>query len=402
MSAHPRPGLLRRPGFPHLCAATFTYFTAMGLGMAVLPTFMLGPVGGTKLELGLAIAAFSVMSLLLRPAVVPAARRVAPPVLMAAGAALVGGSQLLLVANLPAAAIVPLRGVAGAGESFFFVLASAAAYDLVPRDRQGEAMTYFSAALSAGLLVSPVGGLLLRRHAGYHSVWLVQGGLYLLTAALAASLTIPLLPAAKRRGPRLLHRAGIRPGLLLGANTWSSSAFTTFTALYVAHRGHGDATPEFAVFAVALIGIRLIAARALDRVDLRLLAAGSFALQALALVLFTVARTTPELLLCSGLIGAGAGVAYPSLMALAVRSAPPGDRTEVLATATAFFDAGYAVSALALALALQLAGYPAVYACAAAVLTTAALTLVPALSAAGIGASEHPSETRAARSDTTT
>jgi len=367
--------LLRNRAFVQLCAACFAYFAGMGLGIPVLPAFILGPAGGTTLQVGAAVAIFSVSSLVLRPLVVPVARRIPPSRLMAAGALLVGAADAALILDPAPNAIVAVRAVGGAGEALFFVLASSAVYDLVPSGRQGAAMSYFSAFLSAGLLGSPVLGELVRVHAGYDAVWTIGFGLCALAALLSVSLRLPRLAAAPGGRGRLLHPAALGPGFLLAVNTWGGAAFGTFTALHLAHLGLGGAAPEFAVFAVVMLGVRLVGAGLLDRLDPRATAGVALALEAAGLTTIALAHARPLLLAASALLAVGSAFAYPALMSLAVRSAPPQERTEVLATATACFDAGFALATLALAAALRLSGYPAVYLLAAAVTVGGAFAL---------------------------
>lgn len=367
--------LLRNRAFVQLCLACFAYFAGMGLGVPVLPAFILGPAGGTTLQVGVAVAIFSVSSLVLRPLVVPVARRVAPSRLMAAGALLVGTADAALILDPGPNAIIAARAVGGAGEALFFVLASSAVYDLVPSRRQGAAMSYFSAFLSAGLLGSPVLGEVVRVRAGYDAVWAIGFGLCALAALLSVSLRLPRLAAAHGARMRLLHPGALGPGLLLAVNTWGGAAFGTFTALYLAHLGLGGAAPEFAVFAVVMLGVRVVGAGLLDRLDPRATAGVAFALQAAGLTTIAVAHTRPLLLAASALLAVGSAFAYPALMSLAVRVAPQEERTEVLATATACFDGGFALATLALAAALRVAGYPAVYVLAAAVTVGGALVL---------------------------
>ena len=366
--------LRRNAAFVRLCAACFLYFAAVGIGTPVLPQFILGPAGGTTFAVGVAVGVFSVTSLALRPFVVPLARRFPPPRLVAAGALLVGLGEGLLVLDPTPSAIIALRAAAGAGEALFFVLASAAVYDLVPEPRHGAAMSYFSGLLSAGLLGSPVVGELLRQHAGYDAVWIAGFALCLCTVPLCLSLRLPRPPPRAGR-LRLLHPAALRPGLLLAANTWAGAAFGTFGALYVSHLGLGGAAPEFAVFATVLIGIRIAGAGLVDRVDPRRAACAALSIETASLVLFALAGSRPLLLLGSALLATGAALAYPALMALAVRSVPRAERTEAIATVTACFDAGFAAAALGLAAALDLAGFAAVFGSAAAVTALGALAV---------------------------
>jgi MFS family permease len=368
--------LLGNRAFVRLCVACFVYFTGIGVGVPVLPAFILGPAGGTTLQVGAAVAVFSLASLVLRPLVVPVARRVAPPLLMAGGALLVGCADAVLILDPGANLVVVVRAIGGAGEAMFFVLASSAVYDLVPAGRQGAAMSYFSAFLSAGLLGSPVVGELMRVHMGYDAVWAMAFALCAIAAAMTASLRIPRLSARRAgSGLRLVHPAAIGPGLLLAVNTWAGAAFSTFTALYVTHLGLGGAAPEFAVFGIVLLGVRVVGARLLDRVNPRRTGGVALALQAGALAAIAMAHTRPLLLIASTVLAVGAAFAYPALMSLAVRSVPDDERTEAVATATACFDAGFAVATLALAAALQLEGYAAVYGLAAGVTAAGALVL---------------------------
>jgi predicted MFS family arabinose efflux permease len=358
-----------------LCAAAFAYFAAMGVGAPVLPGYVLGPAGGTKLELGLAVAAFSLSSLLLRPFVVPMARRWSPARLVAAGALVVGVAEGLLVLAPPPELVVLLRALAGVGEAVFFVLLSSAVYDLVSPAHQGRAMSYFSAVLSAALLGSPVLGELVRQRAGYAAVWILVFGLCAVAALLTWTLPLARQPAAAAPGLRIVHRSGLGPGLLLAVNTWGGAAFITFLALYVAQLGLGGAAPEFAAYGVVVLAARVLGARALDHADPRAAALFALALQSISMLLFAFARSSLALVACSGLFGAGTAFGYPALMSMAIRTAPAAERAEVVATMTACFDAGYAAAALTLAGAFALAGFSAVFLCAGAVLAAGAAVL---------------------------
>jgi MFS family permease len=143
----------------------------------------------------------------------------------------------------------------------------------------------------------------------------------------------------------------------------------------------GYAAVWTAAFAIVLVLVRVAGAGALDRVDVRLIALVALAAQAASLVLLALARTTATLTVCSGLVGAGVALAYPALMSMAIGAAPEGERPEVIATATACFDGGYAASSLLLAVALQLGGYVAVYGSAAGVLVSGALALLISIAA---------------------
>jgi predicted MFS family arabinose efflux permease len=76
----------------------------------------------------------------------------------------------------------------------------------------------------------------------------------------------------------------------------------------------------------------------------------------------------------AGLVGVSQALAFPALLALAVRRSCSGDRTSAIATFTGCFEVGLASSAIVLGVVLDRLGFAGLYGVAAAV---SALALVP-------------------------
>ncbi len=62
-----RPGTVFTPGFVALTASDLAYFTAAGALIGGTPLFVTGPLGSGPAAVGLALGAFSVSTLVLRP-----------------------------------------------------------------------------------------------------------------------------------------------------------------------------------------------------------------------------------------------------------------------------------------------------------------------------------------------
>ena len=129
------------PGFVALAAAALAFFVAGGLVLPIAPRFAKFALEADSIGVGVALGSFSVAALLLRPFVGWSADRFGrKPLLIGGSLITVGALALHLVAN-DIVVFIAARSLLGAGEGFFFVAALAAAADIAPEARRGEAIT---------------------------------------------------------------------------------------------------------------------------------------------------------------------------------------------------------------------------------------------------------------------
>src|SRR5919197_1539496 len=370
-SSSPADSRWRGPAL--LTLAAFAYFLALGLGIPTLPRYLTGPLGGSSAQVGVAVAAFSVTAILARPLVAPAARRVAPSALLVFGAATVGAATATTAVARSVAAVIALRALAGIGEAFFYVLAASAVYALVPEERHARAQSRFSAVVAAGILVGPVVAEALRPHTGYAAIWLLGGGLCAGACACAAPLPLPREAPGAGVGT-VLARAAVLPGLVVAAQTWAMAAFSVFVALYAADLQLGSAGASFAVVAIVVLTVRTVGAGVFDAGQPVAIASSAMVAATAGLALLAAAPSRAALLVAAALIGVSQALAFPSLLALAVRRTGPGERTSAIATFTGCFEVGLASAAVVLGVVLDHLGFAGLYGVAAAV---SALALVP-------------------------
>jgi MFS family permease len=138
---------LLTPAFLAVSLASLAYFIADGITIPILQTFVVGPLGGDRVAVGIAYGAFSLTALILRPLAGSFSDRRGRRPLIVGGAALfaVGVLGHLVATTVPI--LVVMRLVMGAGEAFVFVGVLSAASDLAPEGRRGEAISYFSSRL---------------------------------------------------------------------------------------------------------------------------------------------------------------------------------------------------------------------------------------------------------------
>lgn len=362
------------PAFVALTLAELAYFTAEGMSIPLTPLFAAGPLGADPAGVGLAVGAFAISALLLRPW----AGRLAD--VQGRRPLLVGGAlcyAAVMAAHLFAPdliTLIALRLALGVAEAFFFVAAVAAVADLAPPGRTGEAVSFNSLALYLGIAVGPFIGEQLLRLGGFTAGWL--GGAAL---ALAAALIASRVPETARRMDRatgrvvLIHRQAVGPGLGLLCGIGGMAGFLAFVALYARDLGMAGAGLPLLLLGGTVVGCRIVFARLPDRVPPFRLGAGALALTAVGLAVAALVQSVPGLLLGAAILGIGIAFTTPAFFAAIVSRVSPSERGAAMGTASAFLDLALGGGPVLLGIVAGFGGVPLALAVAAGVAATGAV-----------------------------
>lgn len=340
-----RPSLLT-PMFLTVAAAELAYFTADGVLLPALPRYVEGPLAGGNVAVGLVIGAFSLSAFFLRPWAGRLADRRGRRILMVAGAAVFAASVAgyLMAGSIPA--LVAMRLLTGVGEALFFVGALSANVDLAPPERRGEAMSFASLALYIGIGAGPFLGESVIDRFGFASAWWLA--IALAVAAVALSLRLPAMKpgeeqTAPAEGARLVHPAGLLPGLVLLAAIWGMAGFLTFVPLYALDLHMGGASLVLGLFAGIVVLIRSVGARIPDRIGPGRATRIALSLTCIGLAVMGTWRTPTGLVAGTVLLGLGVALFTPALFALALEGIPANERGAVMGTTSAFLDLAFGV-----------------------------------------------------------
>ncbi|MBA3429957.1 MAG: MFS transporter, partial [Actinobacteria bacterium] len=286
MPARPR---LVTPLFFLITCSTFAYFVSVGSLIPILPRYATGPLAGGDASVGVIIGAFAVAAVVLRPFVGRISDRRGRRILMVGGAGIVAASTAGYVFADSLAELVALRALTGAGEAGFYVGAATVINDIAPDERRGEALSFFSLALFAGLAVGPVIGETVLGEQSFAAVWLVSAA----SAALAAVFglwvtdTRPEIEPSNKGIP-LIHPAGLLPGAALGTIICGLAGFDSFVPLYALDLGLGGSRLVFVVFSAVVLLIRSFGARLPDLLGRQRMASAGLTCTALGLTLIGV------------------------------------------------------------------------------------------------------------------
>lgn len=341
--------------FVMVTAATFGYFTSLGTLLPTLPRYVEDELGGGGVAVGVVVGSFAFSAAAVRPLAGRLGDLRGRRVLIVGGSALAGFSMLgyALVDDLPA--LVVLRLITGLGEACVFVGAATAIQDMAPEDRRGEAASYFSVALYAGLALGPVLGEWLLAEHGFDTVWLAAGSAAL--AAMVLGLGTPAMPPGDRQPFRFLHPAAVGPGLVLFLGLLPFIGFAAFVALYGPAVSIDDTAPVFLLYAGLVLAIRVAGARLPDQLGWR--RASTIALVATAaggLVLATWGAAA-GVWVATALLSVGMALLFPALFAAMLASVPLAERGQAVGTFSLFFDLASGIGPPLLGVVVSLASY---------------------------------------------
>jgi MFS family permease len=365
LSASSRPGSeprLASPAFVVLAVATLAFFVAGGLVLPVAPRFAKLALDADALGFGISIGAFSIGSLLLRPVVGWSSDRFGRRPLLIGGSLVTVAALLLHVVAADLLVFTLARCALGAGEAFFFVAALAAASDIAPEERRGEAISYLSLSLYLGIAIGPPLAEWIFAAGSYAAVWIAAAAVA--GAAVVLSLFVPeSAPAASdelaRRSVkgRLFHPAGILPGVVILFGLWGMAGFFTFLPLYTPEIGMDGAGLPLTAYALVVVVLRIVGATWPDRFGAARLSGAALAISAIGLTMIGVIPTSLGLLLGTLVFAAGVAFTMPALLALAVSRVPATERGMVVGTTTVFLDLAFGAAPVVLGFVADASGY---------------------------------------------
>lgn len=349
--------------FVALAIADLAYFTSAGVLILVTPLFARGPLGADPVGVGIAVGAFSVTALVLRPWSGRESDRRGRRPLLVAGAALAAVAILAHTVTTDLAVLVLLRLVLGVAEAIFFVAGFAMLADLAPRGREGEALSFNSLALYLGIAFGPLLGELMLDIGGFPLAWVGAAVLALVAAGLSLRLPVTGRQADGPPGPMvLIHRGVAWPSAGLFTGVAAMAGFLAFVAIYgrddLAMAGSG---PVLLVFGLIVVGCRIAFAKLPDRVPPFRLASAALALIAVGMATTGLVTTVPGLFVGAAMMAVGVAFVTPAFFAAIARGLDPSERGAAFGTVSIFLDLAFGGGPVVLGLIVAAADIPTAF-----------------------------------------
>jgi len=241
---------------------------------------------------------------------------------------------------------------------------------VVPKERYGEGIGYFTLGQTVATGIGPFIGLLLIQHGSFDSV--------IISSAAASALGLVILPFLSVRNLQLTpeqaeETKGLRLTSYIEPKVIPVSAVMllvylcyasviSFLALYSEEaRLLGTATFFFIVFAVLVLITRPFVGRRFDTKGENSIIYPAIPVYAIGLAILSQARHGAVLLLAAGVMGLGFGAIQSATQATAVRISPPHRMGLAISTYYTFADVGAGVGPLLCGLLVPVAGYRGMY-----------------------------------------
>jgi MFS family permease len=353
--------ILTRP-FVLTVVVEFGVCLSIGMLLAVIPVYADEQLGVGSFGVAAAVVAVSPMLLVVQPLAGRVGDRRGRRVLVVAGALIAGISVAGYTLTSSLGLLIGLRLFTGVGEGLVLVGAATMIADLAPPHRRGEALSLYSLGLWAGLALGPLLGELVLGEDRFDAVWLVAGGCCVLAALLGLALpeTGQRLSSGDEFG-RLVHPAAIGPGLVLAFMVLGFAGLGTFGALYARDLGLDGAGAVFLTYAAVIVATRIVGRQIPDRLGPKRTAGFALVLLASGLLVIGLWNVPAGLFAGTVVVGLGHALAFPSLMTLAVNSAPASERSSVVGTFSAFTELGFLFGSLTLGAIASRVGYDGIF-----------------------------------------
>ena len=329
-------------------AITIAIHVAAYMLNAVLP-FRATELGASGTQVGLLFSVTAGVAMFLRPVVGGWVDRFGARTVLVPGVAVLALSSLgFHAAGTPGALILLMAGV-GLANGLVSTAAGVLAAQATAPAHRGEALGIYYLATSLAVAVAAPAGIALLRTGG------IAWTFYLVTVLAASILvfTLTLTPPATRRaappggGLRLWSRHALGAAAVMVLVTLGQSSVIGFVPLYAERHGLGEWIGWFfALYSTWMILCRAVLRGLSDQVGRAQVIAPAMAATALGFLVLALPPTGRSLLAAALLLGSGASLTYPTMIALLVDRTPDQERGLAMGTLSASWDVGVVIGSV--------------------------------------------------------
>jgi MFS family permease len=353
---------LKSRSFIFICFFTFFYFGSHYLLFPTLPQFVQS-IGGTTSQIGIVIAIFTLISVVVRPSMAKTADTFGRKKILILGA---GVSMVMFFLYSRVGSVVPLyllRAIHGIAHASCLGVSFAYVADMAPINRRGEVMGVFGVANVFGMAVFPaIGSVIITTTHSFPILFSVA--VILAVAAFTSLFFLDEFTPGVLRGDNKVSLVSIirqRPVLVASLALFTTScvfgSVSTFVPIFAPQRGIANVGLFFTSYAIVTLLSRLVTGRLSDNLGRRKVVLPFMALVAFSVFLFPFLHSVIFLVFIGACYGLGSGAMTPALSAYVVDETSQKDRAAALSFFTSFMDIGITAGALILGIAGEFWGY---------------------------------------------
>lgn len=337
----------------------FFLFTAFYMLYPTLPLFI-KENGGTESQVGLAMGAFMLSSVIFRPFVGGLLDRFGRRPFIIWGLLLFAATMFMYNWVSGLAVLMVIRILHGFTWAVSTTSISTAVTDLIPTTRRGEGMGWSGMAMTVAMAIGPMLGLAIANNSSYKSLFGFAVLLSVAALALTFGAKIKVTPIANSRKIELFDKSVFPITLSVFLLFIAYGGITTYIPLFADSIKVNSGT-FFLVYAATLVLTRPIAGKLSDRHGEAFVIIPAQVITISALLILSFSTNLLGIIISAIMYGIGFGSAQPALQAATIRLVSP-DRTGVAnASFATGADLGIGLGAMMLGWISQYMSYQALF-----------------------------------------
>jgi len=334
-------------------------FNAFYMLYPTLPLFI-KQLGGNESQVGLAMGAFMLSAVILRPLVGGLLDRFGRRPFIIWGLILFILAMYLYNWVGGIAVLLGLRILHGMSWAVSTTATMTAITDMIPSTRRGEGMGWFSTSMTLAMAIGPMFGIWVAQNRSYSDLFLIAvvlagGALFLMLGA-----KMPFQPKAGTRKIELFEKSVLPVAASVFFLFIAYGGITTFVPLF-AESIQVNSGAFFLAFAATLALSRPISGKLSDQYGEIFVIVPALVITIAALIVLSLSSGLMGVLLSAILYGIGFGSAQPALQAATIRLANPNRIGVANASISTANDLGIGLGAIMLGWVSQYASYKVLF-----------------------------------------
>jgi MFS family permease len=338
---------------------SFLVFASFYYLLSTLQYYVL-KLGGSIASVGLVMGIFTLVAVALRPIVGQFLDTRGRRILLFAGICII----LISFVSYPLIQalwwVILIRILHGIGWAVVPVAASTLVADVVPANRRGEAMGYYSNFMDVAMAIGPFVGILLLNHGSFQTVFFGSAITLLPSLFFVKAVHEHYQPAPNQEKGKLISKSALLPGMIMATGSIGYGTVVSFLPTLALHRsitgqiyGISDYAFYYIVYAVTLLLTRGIWGRLSDRHGRKAAIIPGMLLLAAGTCLLAYTWSFERLLIVAIIYAAGFGAAQPAILAWTVDRAGHSEWGAAVSTFFIAFDGGLGLGGLIMGSVIQ-------------------------------------------------
>ncbi|MCB2294423.1 MFS transporter [Clostridium algoriphilum] len=322
--------------------------------------------GGSNLEASLVVSTFSITSLLIRLFTGSIMDKIEIKPLLLVGSIILAGSTLSFI-WLPLDAIIFVRIIQGIGWGLASTGAAAIFSNIIPVDKRGEGMGYYSLSMIISMALSPIFAIIIMNLYSFKNIALTSIALVVIGVIFLSQVKIPKNTFNEKNLKKKFSLAdsfekkAALPSLLCFLLVITLCGIMSYIMLYGKELKISSIWIYFVGYLSIILVTRPFVGKIFDkRGHVVIIIPGSISL-IIGLILLSYASSVPALVIASLFYGLGYGAVQPSLQAWAVNRSPENRKGAANGTFLSAMDLAYTVGSVLLGSIAGYKGYAIMY-----------------------------------------